>query len=160
MEKKHERQKLFSKKILVSEGSPGQVRFSCDKPAKKFPPKIQTFFAQSSKKMEKKKCLRKKTFFLKIFFWTCKMPFWQRCCNVSAKIPKFCSQTPKTIECIFGRKFFLKLFFWSRRMQFWQTCRRFLPIVRIFFDKCTKRIRKTYFLFKNKDLHQNVPLDT
>ena len=114
---------FFLKKYFSSEYSSGHLECSFENPAGKFSPKGRKFFAQCPKMMKKKVFFSKILLFVKIFFWTRRMQFWQPGRNFLVSFWK---------ELSFSEK---NLIFFQNRLR-WPIC-------------CRMRIKWFYFIPKS-----------
>ena len=86
-----------------------------------------------------------KRFFLKSFFWTIKMQFWEICWNYLPENPCFFARwTKRSGNFLFNWNIhFLEVLFWTQKMKFWQTFREN-------FDKMPARFRSSSEIEKKK----------
>ena len=87
----------------------------------------------------------------KMFVWTRKMQFWQRCRRFFLNVGKFFSQSPIITmkSWFFFKKTLPQKFIWKRKMQFLQPYRNFLAKIRKFFVQSPKIITKTNIFPQN-----------
>ena len=83
---------VLGKISKTTKRSSEHVKRRFDNPVENFSPKIRKFLCSKSENDKKiNKLFKKKYIFLKVFFWTRRMQFWQpclKCCKFFGKSPK------------------------------------------------------------------------
>ena len=139
----------------------GHVHWSFDNSAKRFWKRLKLF--QSWSEIVEKKLIDAKSFFLKMFAWTRRMPFWlsdQK--SFRCKARKLCSmfQSDKKLLFFWKRNCLPQKVLWTPGKHFWQHWRKMFDIKSKIFCSLTEEIERNFLFQKKQTFPQTVPLDT